>query len=232
MRYTTKLLHILIVLALPLALFAASLRLTTHHWIVEWEYGKADFPPDPFGMPTAERVRLARVCVDYLVTGADIRLLAELRLDGQPAFNARELQHMVDVKRVLWILLGAGGLAGVVAVGGTAALAARRPTRTHAPTALLGGSLLTLGLLASVGLLMLTRWDNFFVGFHRLFFSGDSWLFAYSDTLIRLYPERFWMDVGMVIVGLLAGLALLSAGTSLIWHRLQLRTPTSKAPSP
>ncbi len=30
--------------------------------------------------------------------------------------------------------------------------------------------------------------------FHGLFFNGNTWLFAYSDTLIRLFPIRFWED--------------------------------------
>ena len=28
----------------------------------------------------------------------------------------------------------------------------------------------------------------------QIFFKGDSWLFYYSDTLIRLFPIRFWQD--------------------------------------
>jgi uncharacterized membrane protein len=47
-----------------------------------------------------------------------------------------------------------------------------------------------------------------------LFFSGDTWLFAYSDTLIRLFPIRFWEDCFIyiggfsLIVGLVLGLRL------------------------
>jgi uncharacterized membrane protein len=33
-----------------------------------------------------------------------------------------------------------------------------------------------------------------FVAFHRIFFEGNTWIFPYSDTFIRLYPERFWRD--------------------------------------
>jgi integral membrane protein (TIGR01906 family) len=62
--------------------------------------------------------------------------------------------------------------------------------------------LLALGLVIAFGVL--------FVGFHRLFFEGDTWLFAYSDTFIRLYPERFWRDTFalVAIVTLLLSLIL------------------------
>ena len=35
---------------------------------------------------------------------------------------------------------------------------------------------------------------SFFGWFHSLFFSANTWLFEYSDTLIRLFPIRFWQD--------------------------------------
>ncbi len=72
-------------------------------------------------------------------------------------------------------------------------------------------------------------------GFHHLFFQGDTWLFLYSDTLIRLFPERFWQQV-------FAFLALATLGEAgLVWWlaswalryeaptRLRLRTlPTTR----
>lgn len=200
---------VLISLALPVLMLAVALRITTASWLVHWEYSKPDFPPDPYGLTTDERVRLAEVCVEYLATGAGIELLANLELEGRPAFNERELAHMVDVQRVLWALLWAGVGAGVVVFGGMAGLVARRPTRPLAAKALGNGALLTLGLLAVVGGLMLIRWDFFFTAFHELLFPPETWTFPVSDTLIRLYPERFWMDVGMVIVGLVLAQAVL-----------------------
>ena len=46
----------------------------------------------------------------------------------------------------------------------------------------------------------------FFTQFHHLFFEGDSWLFLFSDTLIRLFPIRFWEDT------FLAGAGIVLAG--------------------
>jgi integral membrane protein (TIGR01906 family) len=215
-----RLVRVLIVLALPLFLLVADLRVVTGHWFVHWEYGKADFPPDPFGLSTAERTRLAEVCVDYLATDAPLSLLADLRLpDGQPAFNARELRHMADVQEVYAGLMVAGAVAGLALAGGLAPLLAARHARRHAPAALLGGSLLTLGLLAAVGATMALNWGAFFTTFHRIFFEGDSWTFPYSDTLIRLFPMRFWMDVAAVIVGLLVAEALTFAAVGWLWMR-------------
>lgn len=211
MRKWPRAVSVLVSLALPVVVLAVALRVVTAPWLVRWEYGKPDFPPDPYGLTTEERIRLAEICVEYLATGAGIELLADLELEGRPAFNERELAHMVDVQRVFWAILRAGMAAGVVVLGGTAGLLARRTTHPLAADALRGGAVLTLALLIAIATLMLTSWEAFFTGFHELLFPPDTWTFPTSDTLIRLYPERFWMDVGIMIVGVVliqAGLVL------------------------
>ena len=215
-----RLIQLLLVLAVPVVLVVAALRIATGHWFVEWEYGKADFPLDPFGLTTEERTHLAEVCVDFLATNADISLLGDLRLpSGEPAFNARELQHMADVQAVYSRLMIAGIVAALVLAGGVAALLGLRRDRRQAAAALLGGSLLTLGLLAAIGATMALNWGQFFTGFHRIFFEGESWIFPYSDTLIRLFPMRFWVDVAAVVVGLLVIEALILAAGGGAWLR-------------
>jgi integral membrane protein (TIGR01906 family) len=52
-----------------------------------------------------------------------------------------------------------------------------------------------LGLIAGIGITISPDvFEQFFIFFHSIFFKGDSWLFYYSDTLIRLFPIRFWED--------------------------------------
>ena len=214
------LIQTLLVLAMPIFLLVADLRIVSGHWFVRWEYGKADFPPDPLGLTRAERTRLAEVCVDYLATNASLSLLEDLRLpDGEPAFNARELRHMADVQGVYNQMTIAGVVAALVLAGGTATLLASKHARRRAPAGFLKGSLLTLGLLVAVGATMALSWGDFFTTFHRIFFEGDSWIFPYSDTLIRLFPIRFWMDVAATVVGLLVIEALVVGALGWIWMR-------------
>jgi integral membrane protein (TIGR01906 family) len=88
------------------------------------------------------------------------------------------------------------------------------------PTYLLGlrrGGWLMIGLAATIGLIVVVGiainpnvfWD-FFAGFHSLFFEGNSWLFEFSDTLIRLFPIRFWEDAFLwaAVIALGGGVAL------------------------
>jgi len=209
-----------IVLTLPITLLVLNMRIVTGHWFVHWEYGKIDFPPDPHGLTTAERTRLAEVCVDYLATDADISLLRDLRLpDGEPAFNERELCHMADVQTVYNRLMTTGLVAATMLVGGMIILLAAQHLRRRATAGVLGGSLLALGLLGAVGGYMVLSWGSFFTTFHRVFFEGDTWIFPYSDTLIRLFPIRFWMDVATVIVGLLIAEVIVTGSAAWTWMR-------------
>lgn len=72
------------------------------------------------------------------------------------------------------------------------------------------GGWLTLILVAVLGVAASINFWEFFAQFHHLFFEGDTWIFYYSDTLIRLFPMRFWSDAflmeGIIVVG--GGLAL------------------------
>ena len=215
----------LLVLALPLVLLAGNLRLVTGHWFVRWEYRRPGFPTDPFGLSTEERIRLAAVCQDYLASNAGISLLADLQLpDGDRAFNERELSHMEDVQAVYLWLSVSGAIAALLWAGGAAVLAASGRARDVIPAALLRGSLFALGLLTAVGSFMLISWGRFFTAFHRLFFEGDTWVFPPSDTLIRLFPNRFWVDIGAALVGLLVIEAVLVG----VAGRLLMRRPARR----
>jgi integral membrane protein (TIGR01906 family) len=215
-----RLVQWLLVLTLPVLLLATDIRIVTGHWFARWEYEKTDFPPDPYGFSTAERIRLAEISMDYLATQADISFLADLRLsNGTLAFNTRELHHMVDVQTAYGYLMQAGIIAALIWIGGIVALLAAGDTHSRAPGTLLNGSRFALGLLAAVGAFMVLSWGEFFTTFHRIFFEGDTWTFPYSDTLIRLFPMRFWIDVAATVVTLLIAEAVVIGAIGWLWRR-------------
>jgi len=211
-------------LALPIVLAVASLHIVTDYWFLEWEYRRGGFPADPYGLSTEQRIEMAGVCVHYLITGADLSELEALTLpDGNPAFNSRELRHMDDVQRVYRGVSIAGIAAAMVAVASAAVLLLLERPRRHLALGLLRGGGLTLAILAAVAAYMALNWTAFFTDFHRLFFEGESWLFDYSDTLIRLFPVRFWIDVATLIVALVVVGAVLVSGLS--WTYLRRKAP-------
>jgi integral membrane protein (TIGR01906 family) len=111
---------------------------------------------------------------------------------------------MRDVRAWLWRLLV---LELAVAAGlGALAVADRR----RLAAALRRGGIGTLAIGAIALVAMALDFDDVLLGFHRLLFEGDTWHFADTDTLIRVYPERFWNWTGIAIGALVLAQALLA----------------------
>jgi integral membrane protein (TIGR01906 family) len=197
-----------------------------HGWFPGVEYGR--LPPDRYGLTRTERTALARVALDSIVPfGGGERELREARLpSGRPAFGERELRHMRDVRRYLLGLYTFHAV-GIIAL---AALAVARRTRPVVRDGLAAGSLFTIAIAAFVGVFVAVSPVGFLGGFHRVFFSGNSWRFAETDTLRRLFPDRFWSDTAIVL-GALVGAqaaALLAATVSRLRQAIR-RAPRTAA---
>jgi integral membrane protein (TIGR01906 family) len=197
----------LVVLAMPVLIILLSARIMVNTWYPRFEYAKASFPPDLFGFTQAQRLEFGTVSINFLNAPEPpevaVKMLEELRLPGttQPLFTIYENSHMVDVKRLtdqLWRVLW---LAAGVVIGGLAILLVPRRTRAEGYAAIFGGGLLTTGLLTALILLVLLSWNWFFVAFHGVFFDAGTWTFNWSDSLIRLFPDKFWFDAGVLLVG-------------------------------
>lgn len=197
----------------PLILLGLGIRVLLSPIFPNIEYRMPYFPKDDYGFTTTDRLNYGMDGINYLMNNADISYLGDLKFpDGSPLFNQRELSHMQDVKGLtqgflrIWDFgLFIAALLGVWAYRQDWLPAFRQGWRR--------GGWLTLMLSLTIGIVATLGGDvfwTFFEKFHNLFFSGDTWLFAYSDTLIRLYPLQFWQDAVLYIgiIAALAGLAL------------------------
>lgn len=200
----------LVSLLVPVVLVLTAMRLMMTPVFLRIEYNLPGFPPDRYGFTTQDRLYWSRFALDYLLNSADISYLADLQFeDGQPVYNQRELQHMVDVKiAVRWALWGWYLSLGLLVLLGVWAWRGGWLDNYQAGVA--RGGWLTAIALGVLILFVLLSFGVFFVAFHNLFFDPGTWIFEFSDTLIRLFPERFWRDI-FIYVGALslgAGLAL------------------------
>jgi integral membrane protein (TIGR01906 family) len=213
----TLILSWLVALLVPLALIGLGLRALLTPLFLRIEYNMPYFPPDQYGFTKEDRLKWAPYALNYLVNRADISYLADLTFeDGASLYNERELSHMADVKRVTKAALNVWYVTLALSLG--LGIWSRLGHWEQAyRQGLMRGGWLMVGLAVAVGLVVLVGilinpevfW-NFFVGFHRLFFTGDTWLFLFSDTLIRLFPIRFWQDAFLLaaLIALGGGIAL------------------------
>lgn len=212
-----SILSLLVTILVPFALIGIGLRVLLTPLFLQIEYNMPYFPPDEYGFTKEDRLKWAPYALDYLTNNEDISYLSDLEFDdGTPLYNERELSHMDDVKLVtqgaLWVWYGA--LALLLLLGIWAWFGGWRPDYR---LGLRRGGWLIVGLAVTIGLIVVIGiavnpnvfW-NFFTGFHTLFFEGDSWMFLYSDTLIRLFPIRFWQDAFLwaAVLALAGGIGL------------------------
>jgi integral membrane protein (TIGR01906 family) len=207
----------LVTVMVPVVLIGLAIRVLLLPVFYQLEYNMPYFPPDEYGFTKADRLKWAPYAVNYLINNADISYLGDLKFDdGSPLYNERELRHMLDVKSVtqgalrLWYL-------SLALLAGLGVWAWFGNWWQYFLLGLKRGGWLMVGLAVTIGAIVVIGiainpnvFDEFFVLFHSLFFEGNSWLFYFSDTLIRLFPIRFWEDAFLLaaIIALGGGLAL------------------------
>jgi integral membrane protein (TIGR01906 family) len=213
----------LIALLLPVVIVLSVVRLVINPWYLVFEYHTPAFPADPYGFTLEDRLKYGTLAVDYLINSADISFLADLRFPpGQEApppscqymtdcthlYNDRELEHMLDVKNVVQASMRVLEVSALLLVL-FLLWAWRGKWMKDYLKGLQRGGVLTLVFIGAIILFVLVAFNYLFVIFHEIFFKAGTWMFLYSDTLIRLFPERFWQDTFLVVGGLTALLGLL-----------------------
>ncbi len=216
MKFLKKLVLFLIILTFPVMAVTSAIRVALTPLYINFEYNLPGFPPDDYGFSTADRLQWGQYSIDYLLGEVpQTEFSAQTLPDGSPLFNEREISHMLDVRNLsvpvllIWKVVLAFFLAVLLAslLGKWSGDYLRALSRGAQFTILL--ILLILGAVA-------LNFDLLFTQFHQLFFTGDTWLFYYTDNLIRLFPMRFWRDLFIFIGGLTI---LISTAPLLLWRR-------------
>ena len=207
---------VVIAVAVPPVLVVNALRVLATESFTRWEVDRLE--PDRYGLTDTRREALALLGLESIRPGSrGIELLENQRLsDGAAAFDERELSHMRDVRSVFGNALRVQ-LAVVIALVLLAVALARTRLRAVVPRGALIGALATLAVAVLAVPVIVLGFDTFFTRFHEMFFEGDSWEFADTDTLIRVYPEAFWVDVSRIAAALTVVQAAVLAGLSWWW---------------
>lgn len=224
----TKLIKFLLVLLIPILVILGSARLLATDAYLVIEYGKRSFPPDVYGFTSQQRFELASVNVHYVRAHLPDDALATQKLDGTPVYTPREVSHMADVQSVFQVILRIWQVAFVLLLLLGFILWETGEHRQFAAAIQYGG-LLTSAMILTIALLAIFAWQFWFNIFHLFLFQPGSWLFSYSDTLIRLFPVKFWFDATLTIsvLSIMGGLSLAWMGRQ--WRRSLQKSPHNKA---
>lgn len=141
---------------------------------------------------------------------------------SQPPFNAKELTHLADCRKLLAPTADLRLLAGLIAVGVALLLCGGR--RGLRPGPLWLASSLILLPITFLGLWAVMDFNAAFNFFHRIFFTNDLWLLdPDTDLLIRICPSTMFAHMGLRIAlqsaAALLGLPLLLSAVSALQKR-------------
>ncbi len=218
-NYIKKSMGWLTTILVPIWLLLTAIRILITPVYPMIEYSMPRFPEDTFGFTREDRLFWAKPTIEYLINTEDICFLAELKFDdGTAVYDERELSHMVDVKVLVQLMIKVWlGVSAFLSISGIVMYFAG--WRENLRTGYKRGGWASVGLVVMMLLFVLISFNQLFNWFHLLFFKDDTWLFYYSDTLIRLFPLRFWQDAFIFV-----GLFCLLVGLLLVFLLMKKRT--------
>ncbi|MGV8027068.1 MAG: TIGR01906 family membrane protein [Anaerolineaceae bacterium] len=194
---------VIMILAFFLVILVGGIRLCLTHFFIDIEYTSPGFPMDAYGFSKDIRSEFAYQSVDYLIgklTDAEFQAIAFP--DGKLLFNEREFSHMQDVRDLTMVVLRVWYISlGTMLVGIFLAIKLSWRKELDQAGKLAGMLIFLFILLVLLGVFL--DFDQLFTAFHSIFFEGDTWLFYTNDSLLRLFPTPFWVNV-FITVGVIS----------------------------
>jgi len=108
-------------------------------------------------------------------------------------FSTQATLHLADVKNLLEVESGLFYLSLATVVVISSIFVVNKQHKKLASSFLIS-SVITIIIVILLGLGLLSVFDPLFIGFHKLLFNNQLWLFPASDNLIRLFPQQFFVS--------------------------------------
>ncbi len=170
---------------------------------------------EAIGISESDLMAVTDRLLDYLKgQSASLDMEATIQGEMQPVFGERELLHMADVHHLFMIGFAIRRWAVIIAACGIVLLLATQKKRAFYMLA--WGYLAALGCFVLfavvVGVAMAVDFNRAFTIFHQLLFTNDLWLLdPRTDVLIQMFPEAFFEQMAVGILGWMSAAVLLPA---------------------
>jgi len=151
---------------------------------------------------------------------------------GRPAFTPRELDHMVDVRRlftrtrtVRWTALG-------MAAAGAAFLVFRERRRglSRLARGIVFTAVISMAVWGGLAVVVVAGFDGFWTQFHLALFPNDLWRLPVDSLLIRMLPPELFQSLSLEVLGLFTAEVLALGALALVCLRRASRAGTSGSP--
>ena len=126
----------------------------------------------------------------------------EYTIDKIAQSHLDDVHKVATVARIFLIVMAVLSLVGMIIVGFMSR------ARGLGAVFIWAGVLLLLGLIAAAAF-AIVDFSSFFALFHSMFFDAGSWYFNPDSLLICMFPEGFWVAMGIIWVIISAVLAII-----------------------
>jgi integral membrane protein (TIGR01906 family) len=195
------------IVALPLLLITSNVRFMAGE-VRLYERGFRAYDSNVrTGLPLSELDRAAQDVIDYFENDAPtLRITVTDSGDEVALYNARETEHMKDVKWLMQVIFRVNEvtLAYVLTyIAGVFLWAGAGSLRKLAWLSL-GGIGVGAAIVGFVlGAAALFGFDATWTRFHKIVFNNDLWqLNPLTDRLIQMFPEPFWQNETYILAGI------------------------------
>lgn len=207
----------LFILCVPIFLITTNLASAVNSGRL-YDYGFNKYEvSEAIGVEDEELLRAARELIYYFNSGEESIQITVVTTEGEELdlFNAREIIHLREVKGLIRLCYNLQvvtfGCLAAIAIGGF--VWQRKRFGPLLAKMALGGGALTIALIILVGIAALVDFDWLFLGFHRLFFGGDTWILNPAiDKLIVMFPPGFFYDAALFVIGAIIVEAVIVGG--------------------
>ncbi len=209
---------LLIVLIIPIALVSVNVVTLFTPYYVRYEYSKKNFP-DSERFTKEERLKISEQVIGYLKNTTSLSKLEETGL-----FNERESKHISDVRILVDKLFLIQKISVILLVYSILFTILLDKNKWDVIRYVLFGAIFTISIGLFLFAMVYLDFNPFFIKFHEILFPQGYWSFDTQDTLIQLYPKKFWVDSGVILLTLvLAEALILSLASYVLMRRLKKR---------
>jgi integral membrane protein (TIGR01906 family) len=231
MLILSRLAAVLFIVSVPVFIVTANIRWLAGD-ISYYQHGFREYDSDArTGLSFEELDAAGQRIINYFEDDSrTLRIIINVNGEEDSLFNARETEHMKDVKSLMRFLfrLNEVSLAVIITyIAGAVLWSNDRSIRGLAKLSLAGVAF-GVAVVGIIGAFALTGFDEAWNTFHEIAFTNDLWrLDPDTDRLIQMFPEPFWEEATLIVGGLVLAQAtvivLLSLGY-LVFAR-ERRTP-------
>lgn len=221
MTIISRLAAALFVIALPVFLVTTNIRWLAGD-IAYYEHGFREYGSDErTGLSFDELDSAGQRIIDYFEDDSEtLRIVVSVDGQEESLFNARETEHMEDVKSLMQAMFRLNEIALAIVLSYVAAAviwAGDRTVRGLVKLSLAGIGF-GVAVVGFVGAFALTGFDEAWNTFHEIAFANDLWqLDPDTDRLIQMFPEPFWEEATFLVGGLTLAQATLIVVISLAY---------------